>query len=266
MKATEQYDNRQSLPIYNPHLEGEAFLWEGGPIGVLLSHGFTATTAEVRLLGKLLHAQGYTISAPLLPGHNSRPEDLNRVHWRDWVAAVDQAYLELRERCDPVFVGGESTGALLALYLAAQHPEILGVLAYAPALKLKMSSFDRLRLYLAAPFIPYVPKENMDSDTPWQGYPVNPLRGVIQLLELQKEILRRLPSIRQPVLIVQGRLDTSVHPSVPALIAEKVGSTDKEIHWMEHSRHVVILDKELDQVAEITQNFISRVCLHAGQN
>ncbi len=29
-------------------LPGESFLWEGGPVGVLLAHGFTATHAEVR--------------------------------------------------------------------------------------------------------------------------------------------------------------------------------------------------------------------------
>ena len=31
--------------LHNPQLEGEAFFWEGGPVGVLLSHGYSATTA-----------------------------------------------------------------------------------------------------------------------------------------------------------------------------------------------------------------------------
>ena len=31
--------------IVNPHLEGEPFFWPGGPDGVLLVHGYTATTA-----------------------------------------------------------------------------------------------------------------------------------------------------------------------------------------------------------------------------
>ena len=50
--------------IHNPHLEGEPFFWEAGPVGVLLIHGFTATTAEVRPLAKILQQDGYTVSGP----------------------------------------------------------------------------------------------------------------------------------------------------------------------------------------------------------
>ena len=123
--------------IYNPQLEGDPFLWEGGPTGVLLIHGYTATTAEVRPLAGILHQQGYTVAGPLLPGHNTRPEDANRYRWRDWVRAVEESYRQLAAHCQRVIIGGESMGALLALYLASEHPEVAAILAYAPALKLK---------------------------------------------------------------------------------------------------------------------------------
>jgi len=38
------------MVIKNPHLEGSPFFWEAGPIGILLAHGFSAITAEVRPL------------------------------------------------------------------------------------------------------------------------------------------------------------------------------------------------------------------------
>ena len=41
--------------LHNPHLEGGPFFWEAGPVGVLLLHGYTATTAEMRPLAKRLH-------------------------------------------------------------------------------------------------------------------------------------------------------------------------------------------------------------------
>jgi carboxylesterase len=245
----------------NPQLEGEAFFWEAGPTGVLLIHGFTATTAEVRPLAKVLHAKGYTVSGPVLPGHNTYPEDINNFTWRDWVATAEQAYAELANRCERVFVGGESTGGLLALYLGAQHPEISGVLTYAPALKLIIRPIDQLKLRLAAPFVPYLPKGGEDDDLPWKGYTVNPLKGVIQLLKFQKQVLKRLPQIRRPVLIVQGRLDTTVDSRVPQMIRENVNSAIKEIHWMDHSSHCVALDREFDQVAKITLEFIEKVLI-----
>ncbi|MFM8424752.1 MAG: alpha/beta hydrolase, partial [Chloroflexota bacterium] len=58
--------------LYNSHLEGNAFLWEAGPVGVFLSHGFTATTAEVRLFARWLHEKGFSVGGPLLAGHGTR--------------------------------------------------------------------------------------------------------------------------------------------------------------------------------------------------
>jgi len=43
--------------IHNPHLEGGPFVWEGNRLGILLIHGFTATTTEVRLLAEKLHGE-----------------------------------------------------------------------------------------------------------------------------------------------------------------------------------------------------------------
>lgn len=245
--------------IKNPHLEGDSFYWEAGPVGVLLSHGFTATTAEVRPLGRFLYEKGYSVAGPLLPGHKTRPEDLNRVRWQDWAAAFEGMYRRLSERCETIFVGGESTGALLALRFASQHAEVLGVLAYAPALRLNLRTFDIVRLYLLSPFLSSIPKPPSDDDNPWQGYTVSPLKGALQLLRLQREVQRRLPDVHQPLLIVQGRLDPTVHPTVPESISQAVKSKVKEIHWMEKSGHVVIIDQEWQAVAEITQQFIQRV-------
>jgi carboxylesterase len=249
----------QSITIVNPQLEGSPFYWEGGPVGVLLSHGFTATTAEVRPLARILQRNGYTVAGPLLPGHYTQPEDLNRVRWQDWVAAVEDCYHELAMRCEKVWVGGESTGAVLALYLAACHPEITGVLAYAPAIRLNLSKFDLFRLYLLSLFLPYVPKAKGQRETAWQGYPVNPLKGAIQLLRLQKTVLPVLGRIFQPVLIVQGKLDATVHPTAPLIITQGIASETKEVYWMEDSTHVVCLDCELEQVAKITLDFMRRI-------
>ena len=144
--------------IFNPQLEGEPFFWEGGPTGVLLIHGYTATTAEVRPLARFLHEHGYTVAGPLLPGHFTRPEDANRHTWHDWVRVAEEAYRKLTARCTRVVVGGESTGALLALYLASEHPEVLAVLTYAPALRLKMNAAMIAAIRVLAPFVPYIRK------------------------------------------------------------------------------------------------------------
>jgi carboxylesterase len=72
----------RQLVLY-PHLDGDSFFWEGGEVGNLIIHGFTATTGEVRPLTNLLNNNGYTVAGPLLSGNNTTPKNLNNIHWRD---------------------------------------------------------------------------------------------------------------------------------------------------------------------------------------
>lgn len=243
----------------NPHLEGSSFTWEAGPTGVLLCHGFTATTAEVRILAQALFAKGYSTTAPLLPGHGTTPQDCNRYTWEDWYAALEKAYYKLAARSQTVVVGGESTGALLALSLAQKHKEVAAILCYAPALRLKLRRGEIFLLSLLAPFITSIPKPRPTDDNPWQGYTVQPLKGARQLIRLQKSIRSILPSIHQPILIMQGRLDPTVHPQAPQEIYDRVSSSVKELHWLQHSTHCVILDKERDLATGISIDFLQRV-------
>ena len=245
--------------IKNPHLEGDPFYFKGNSIGILLVHGFTATTAEVRPLGEFLHKRGFTVSAPLLPGHNTFPEDINNFTWRDWLAEVEEAFQEIAEECEIVFVGGESTGGLLALYLGTKHQEITGILTYAPALKLTLKPTDKIKLYALAPFVPYIEQEDEDDGLAWRGYRAKPLKGVIELLRLQKATLPLLGQIHAPTLVVQGRLDDTVDPDVPEMIAKGIKSGYVEIHWMEESSHCVALDKELEEVKQVTIDFVNKI-------
>ena len=244
--------------LYNPHLDGDPFYWEAGPTGVLLLHGLTATPAEVRLLAEDLHAAGHTVMAPLLPGHGTRPEDLNEVRWRDWAWEVEQAYHLLATNCDQVFVGGESTGGVLALHLAAKYAEIAGVLCYAPAIQLALPMSQMVRLYVAAPLIEALPKESGDNNPYWQGYTVNPLWAVVELVRLGREVRRNLAQIRQPVLVVQGRHDETIDPACGQIILDGVSSAVKELVWMEESAHIILLEEERAEITRLTLDFMGR--------
>lgn len=256
--ANESVLAADTLPLVNGHLDKRPFFLEGGKLGVLLLHGLTATPAEVRLLAERLHAHGITIAAPLLPGHGTRPEDLNEVRWRDWVWEAEMAYQHLATVCDHVFVGGESTGGAIALHLAADHPEIAGVLAYAPAIKLALPVADIVKLYAAAPLIDAIPKENVNDNPHWQGYRVNPLWAVVELMRLGREVRRRLGEIDQPVLVVQGRQDETIAPECGEIIMAGVASAQKEMYWLEQSGHVVLLEDELGEITAVTKRFVER--------
>ncbi|MDX9990519.1 MAG: alpha/beta fold hydrolase [Anaerolineales bacterium] len=244
--------------LHNPQLDGDPFFWQAGPTGILLAHGYTATTAEIRPLAEKLRARGYTVSAPLLPGHGTSPEDLNRTTWQDWARAGQTALDQLFARCERVFVGGESMGGLLAIYLASQNPQAAGLLLYAPAIALNMGFVDYAKLYLGAPFISQVARASLDNGESWQGYPGLPLRGGIELLAFGKATRAQLSKIQQPVLIFQGRFDTTTAAQAGDLILKGVSSKTKMRYWMDKSHHTLTLDVELDEVAARTIEFIEK--------
>ncbi|MBW2258692.1 MAG: esterase, partial [Deltaproteobacteria bacterium] len=69
----------------------DPFLLPGGPVGVLLIHGFTGAPAEMRPIAEPLHAAGCTVSGPLLPGHGTRWQDMNRCRWQAWADHAEAA-------------------------------------------------------------------------------------------------------------------------------------------------------------------------------
>jgi len=246
----------------NPHLDGSPFSYAGGPVGALLIHGYTATAAEARLLGEELARRGYSVTAPLLPGHGTSPADLARCRWRDWADHVQAVYAQLAARCEKVFAIGESLGALLALHLAAHRPEVAGVVPCAPAL------IARTKLIYLSPVLKHVVRQlpkrrvaaNPDNlvDGRWQGYNVDVTAAAAQLLALQRVVRRELPLVRQPALICQGRLDTSVDLRGAQMILNGLGSAEKELVWFERSTHCLMLDVEVEAVAERIASFMRR--------
>src|SRR5438067_8353787 len=64
---------------------------------VLLVHGAGDTPQTLSRLATVLNGRGYTVVAPLLPGHGRSLAALSRHTADDWFAEVWNSYNELRE-------------------------------------------------------------------------------------------------------------------------------------------------------------------------
>lgn len=251
----------ESPYILNPHIPGEDFFFshtensrKRTSTGILLIHGFTATTAEVRPMAQKLHQAGYTTAGPLLPGHGTHPDDLNRTNWPMWVEKTKQSYEILNRQCHHVFVAGESMGGILALELARQHPEIAGLFLFAPAIKVKGLWLARILW----PFINYRKKAAKKESLPWKGYNVYPIKAAAELHKLQKHVQRHLPAITTPVVVFTGEYDQRVASNTADIIMENIGAPIKQHLHMIESGHCIILDRELDLLVEHLTDFIEK--------
>jgi carboxylesterase len=232
------------------HLDPSAYSADGGPVGALLIHGLSGAVVETRPMGEYLATQGLTVRCPLLPGHGTTPDDLTRIHRQAWIDEVESALCEMQTRCQTIFVGGLSMGALLALWLGAQYPEIAGLILMAPAVKLQnrlawLSLGTRYLLKYPPPRI--VPEERFGDPEAIQRiwcYDAIPLWSVAEMLLILREVRRALPRIHQPVLIFQGRLDDYLSPQAAQITHDGVASTDKTLLWLENSGHNLLVDGE----------------------
>jgi carboxylesterase len=248
------------------HLDPSAFFLdgggtgEGGHTGILLIHGFTGSPTEMRRIGDYLYARGLTVSGPLLPGHGTTPEAMNRCRWTDWPGHVEAALAVLRARCTRVFVGGLSMGSLLTLHLAARHPDLAGVLAYSPAVWTANS-----KIYLtpiARHFVAFQPHAgdsylaDPQADRQIWCYDVVPVGAVAELLKLILDVRRSLPKIGCPVVIIHSTRDAAIHPASAQRTFERIGAQDKQLITLHESGHNITMDRQWEFVAEKTYDFI----------
>jgi len=242
----------------------EPFFVRGGPVGVLLLHGFTASPSEMRPLAAALTPDGYTLLGPRLPGHGTRPADLNRVRWQDWYTAALDGYRLLRDQCHRVIVAGLSMGGALALLLAANEP-----VAAVAALSTPSQPFyagrswaQRNARWLGYLF-PNLPKKlsgppDREHPVPRASYPVRPVRAVHQFFEVVHAAALALPRIHAPTLVIHSRTDNLIPPASAEYLMLHLGSTEKELFWLERSDHVLTEDPARPQVFSIVREFVGR--------
>jgi carboxylesterase len=245
-----------------PLLPGaEPYHHDGGQIGVLLCHGFTGCPQSLRPWAEHLAGQGLTVSLPRLPGHGTRWQELALTKWTDWYAEVDRAFLDLRGRCDQVFVMGLSMGATLSLRLAEQHgTEVAGLVVVNPSLltKNRMQSLLPL-LKLVVPSIKGVADDIKKPGVHEVAYDRTPLRAAASLAELWRVTRADLQRIEQPVLVLRSRVDHVVEPENAALLQASIRSTDVEERVLENSYHVATLDNDAETIFAASVEFVRRL-------
>jgi carboxylesterase len=228
-------------------------------MNLLLLHGFTShPLLTLGPLPQVLREAGFAVSQPALPGHGTRPENLLKVRWQDWLLAAREAYAALPE---PRGVVGLSMGALLAAHLAAERPT-RALVALAPALALK-SPLAPLAPLLAW-LIPRFPGPDSIRDPELKkanpNYPYFPTRSVLELLALMRRTPEVLPKVQAPALVVEAGQDRVVQGV--RRYYELLGSPRKDYRVFSESGHDLLLDRDRETVARVVRDWLIAISTH----
>ncbi|WP_153396544.1 alpha/beta hydrolase [Ornithinicoccus halotolerans] len=237
--------------------------------GVLLVHGLTATPQMVRPVAEPLAESGYAVRAPLLPGHGTRWEDLNRTRYEHWYDAVESAAEELaagpegstgaRRR---VVVFGVSLGGALVADLAGRRPDLVtGLVLVNPALAARDPRLRLLPLLRhLLPSLPGLADDIRRAGPPRElAYDRTPVRALHSFVGHWPRLLESLPRVRQPVLLARSAHDRVVPRLSSEVLLREIGSPDVRELWLPESGHVATLDHDADLLLRTTRDFVEEL-------
>lgn len=251
-----------SAPVPRPPLRGS----------ILLFHGLTSSPDELTSLTDALADAGFTAAAPPLAGHGDI-HTLKRVRIETWLTDAAQSLHAIRQSTPPgpLFVGGLSFGALLALHLALRSDTpIRGLILLAPPFQLRRR-LDEIQLQL----LRHLPDSVVDSlgirpksrahETrlvlPRQCLTHHSIGSAVRMVKLRHTLLAESRQLSTPVLIVQDPHDHLVHPDGVDPFIEVAENAEVDTIWLPGGEHELTLGPRHHEVSHVVIEFMNRLCL-----
>jgi carboxylesterase len=237
---------------------------QAGSPAALLLHGFGDTPQTLTYLAADLHQRGWSVRAPLLPGHGRTIAEWAQTRADDWLACARDEFDALRRTHSAVALVGLSMGAALAALVAADIPaassngegEAEPAEGVACCLALLAPYFALpawIRLVAAgypivAGVMPYLsargsfsildPSERARS----LAYGATTPRLVHELGKTAHAGWAALPGIRLPTVLVQSHADNRTTPTIAERALTRIGAVEKRLVWIDDGGHVITVD------------------------
>jgi len=231
-----------------------------GEPACLLLHGFTAQPEEMAFLAADLHRGGHTVLTLRLAGHGTRPADLERTRWNDWLLSVEEGLCLLKDVSRRVVLVGQSMGGMIALTAAAQFTTA-GVVALSTPFEAISPIEAAIHGALGWLGISLGKGSREDAElgerreAAYPAYARFPAKIMRELARLQQAMREALPRVKVPALVVQSRQDFHGGDDLEKIYA-LLGSDRKEKLWLDGFDHSIVRDEKRAMAFEAIARFI----------
>ncbi|MFX0124403.1 MAG: alpha/beta hydrolase [Candidatus Hodarchaeota archaeon] len=216
--------------------------------GVLFLHSFGSTNLEFQEFEEYLQEQGFRTYTPLLPGHGTSPKDLTKYTYKDWLLACEQALKNLN--CQVTFLVGQITGAPLALTLAVNHPELLGIVTLSGIISLPKwytfySNFLRSKTRMvswrsaSSKLLPFYNQLIGKKNNLYEEVPQIALKETFSLIQQTRKLLKK---VNQPIYIFHSSTTNDLSIQNAYLIFKNVSSKKKKLMFIEKGSPLMSVD------------------------
>ncbi len=234
----------------------EPIFFPGGEKAILLLHGLGGTPVEMSELAYYLADKNITILVPLLPFQGRGYEDISRID-RTEVYNNAKKYLDiLKKDYDKVYVGGLSTGGLIALKWAEEE-DVSGIVSLSSPIVYGFNFLGDSTIYIFKFLRIFTPNlrrveyglaKNESVKKILPSFDRLPVKTLIEGGLLKKEVKTNLGKINEPILIIQSNFDNRAAPSSAKYIYDNVNFNVKKLVYLNNSGHVITMDYDKQNV------------------
>jgi len=241
----------------------------------LLLHGLGGTPENVRPLASFLIKLGFSVDAPLLPGHGTSIENLKNIKYYDLYNFCEKRLKALNQK-KPIILAGSSMGGTIALDLASKNKVNALITSSAP---LFINGFYNGRLIVAQPLILFsyffskfrpvyrrTSANAYDPEKQFHGYRNEYSTGTIHSLKTEmKRIRKEIASIQCPYLSIMSRKDQTISYVNQNVVMERCKSKHQEAIFLneedDHTGHHNLFTHEenLKIILPAIKSFLERV-------
>jgi acylglycerol lipase len=246
---------------------------ESPPTGVVvISHGFAEHGGRYAAVAQRLVAESIAVVAPDLRGHGlSGGKRTSVVRFADYADDLATVITRSRDRwpAQHLVLLGHSMGGLIALeYAVRPLPALDGLVLSAPAAcpgdvsKVKLAAGRVLSVVAPNAGVLRLPLNRISRDQAvvdaYNNDPLvfrTPIRARLgaEMLDAMDRVDAALPSMRTPLLVMQGTADGLVDPGCGPHVYDRAGSADKTLKMYDGLWHEIFNEPERDVVlADLT--------------
>ncbi len=244
------------------------------PNAALFIHGFTGCGNNFEELPQRVAAAGWHACVMLLPGHGTYPASYEQVSADDLLNAVLDETRALLAGHDKVVLIGHSLGGALATLVAAQLPELSGLVLGAPYFAITPRWFygcapetwmrlgPRLTRWIHSPADRQAVFRR-EISTSIVSYAWIPTKAAVTAMGVAAQSSRWEIGARiaQPVLLLHGRWDGVTSPDASVRVVNGMASDNKRIVLYDNSNHILFWDYEREAITEEVLQFLNRLAI-----
>lgn len=243
----------------------EPFLFEKGPQVVVLLHAFAGSSNDVRMLGRCLQRNGYTVCGPIFTGHaTGEPKDiLTQGSPTQWLQDARNAVDQLRQAGhEQIAVFGLSLGGIFATRLLEEDSKLAGGGVFSsPVVSDHDTNVPKMFPKMAAHTYrdQHFDQDQVDQSVKWikQRLPIQ----LGKINQFSSRVRRELSQISKPFFIAQGGQDEMISSQSGARLEKLLTSYGKKVdyHFYENASHVLTVNSAHHQLETDVLKYLTTI-------